>query len=162
MATPTSTNPHVITVLHLLSHATDPTTTARLVSPTATYTSLNNTNPPLKLIMPWCGSHPSTGPSAITETFINVGRYWSAEDFSVEAAFGAENNVAVFGHFTYRSKRLGKGVTSPFAVWCKMDGEGRVEEMLFMEDTLATSESFKREGRCVYESDPEGGSVVVE
>ena len=58
--------------------------------------------------------------------------------------------MAVFGKFTYRSRSLGQVSVSPFSIWCKVDGEGKVTYMQFMEDTLGSTDSFKKEGRKTY------------
>lgn len=149
-------------VTKLLQNATNPDIVRSLVAPDATYVSLNQSNPKLTRIMPWCGSHPNAGPDAIVETFKRVQAFWAVEDFQTDATFGEGEHVAVFGRFTYRSTIVGKVVTSPFAVWCRFDEDGKIAYMQFMEDTLATSESFKKEGKVVYASEPEGGEVIVE
>ena len=61
----------------------------------------------------------------------------------------------------YRSRKLGKEVTSPFSVYLVRDEEGKIKFMQFMEDTLLTTWSFKKEGSWKIESNPEGGSVDV-
>lgn len=74
--------------------------------------------------------------------------------------FGDKENVAVFGSFTYKSRKLGKTVESPFAIWAKVEG-GMVTYMQFMEDSFGTAMSFKSEGMWSVKSDPEGGEVEV-
>ncbi|KAL9090413.1 MAG: hypothetical protein Q9159_001942 [Coniocarpon cinnabarinum] len=155
-----STNAEKVT--KLLANATNPEVVRALVSKNATYVSLNYSNPNLTKIMPWCGTHANAGPDAIIDTFVKVGQYWTTEDFQTHATFGQDEHVAVFGQFTYRSTVLGKSVTSPFCVWVRFDEESKICYMQFMEDTLATSESFKKHGKVVYASDPAGGEVVVE
>jgi uncharacterized protein len=78
----------------------------RLVAEDATYVSLNFDNPELKKILPWTGM--AKGREAYTSTFIGVARYWAIEDFQIFELFGAGENVAVFGSFTYRSVTRGK------------------------------------------------------
>jgi ketosteroid isomerase-like protein len=51
------------------------------------YVSLNDDNPDLKRVMPWCGT--SRGPAAIVPTFVDFGRYWEIDAFEIEALFGA-------------------------------------------------------------------------
>ena len=53
-----------------------------------------------------------------------------------------DDKVAVFGRFTYTSTKLRKTVTTPFAIFCKVH-DGKVAYMQFMEDTFATSASFR-------------------
>lgn len=64
----------------------------------------------------------------------------------------------MFGRFTYRSTIMKKLVTSPFAVLAKVK-EGRCYYLQFMEDTLATSASFKSGGKWTFRSNPEGSEV---
>ncbi|KAI9717825.1 MAG: hypothetical protein M1828_007064 [Chrysothrix sp. TS-e1954] len=155
-----STNSQIVT--RLLQNATNPEVVRELVAPDATYVSLNQHNPDLTRIMPWCGSHPSAGPDAIVETFRRVQNYWTVKDFQTDATFGEGEHVAVFGRFTYSSTVMGKSVTSPFAVWCRLNQDGQIGYMQFMEDTLATRESFKKSGRVLYASNPKGGEVAIE
>lgn len=113
-------------------------------------------------IEPWCGEHLNAGPAAIHQTFVDVNRYWEVLSFDTQATFGSGGNVAVFGRFKYKSRTLGKTTESPFCVWAKVDGpSGKVSYMQFMEDTLSTAASFRKSGRMVYASDPEGGEVAV-
>lgn len=131
---------------------------ARYTTPDVTYVSLNYENPELKRVMPWCGTQ--QGPDAIVKTFVDVGRFWSVEDFEPRAAFGDAENAAMFGSFTYRSTVLGKQVTSPFAVYAKVV-DGKCTYLQFMEDTLATTESFRKGGEWAIHSDPEGSEIVI-
>jgi hypothetical protein len=66
--------------------------------------------------MSWCGTHAKIGPSAIIETFANVGRHWENQDFTAQAVFGSGENVAVFGSMSYMSKVMRITKTSPFAI----------------------------------------------
>ena len=129
-----------------------------LVTADVTYVSLNYDNPDLKRVMPWAGT--GHGPEAIVKTFIDVGRYWNTEAFAIEALFSSGENVAVFGRFTYRSRALGKGVTSPFAIFAKVVG-GRCSYMQFMEDTFATAASFRSGGTWTFRGDPQGSEAEV-
>ena len=95
----------------------DPTNLAHvraLTTPDIRYVSLNDDNPDLKAVMPWSG--PGHGAEAIVRTFTLVEQAWEVIAFTPEQMFGAGGDVAVFGHFTYRSIALGKIVTSPFAI----------------------------------------------
>ena len=121
-----------------------------IVAPDATYVSLNYSNPSLKKILPYAGTHEKSGPQAIIDTFTTVNTIWANEAFEVQALFGSGEDVAVFGKFTYRSRTLGKACTSPFSIWCKVDGNGKVSYMQFMEDTLGSTDTFKKEGMSKY------------
>lgn len=124
--------------------------------PDVTYVSLNYSNPDLAKSMPWCGTH--TGPEAIVSTFERVGSYWKVDEFAPDAIFGDEHFGAVFGSMTLTSTVLGKTVTSPFSIFCKMTGD-KISYMQFMEDTFATSASFRSSGLWTFQSNPAGGEV---
>jgi hypothetical protein len=122
------------TVQALLSDIRNPKTVRDLCAPDVTYVSLNYNNPDLHKIMPWYGT--GIGADAISKTFHDVSDRWSIDSFIPEASFGENENVAVFGRFTYTSTKLGKTVTSPFAIFCKVH-DAKVTFMQFMEDTRA-------------------------
>ena len=142
----------------LLDDPTDPDLVRRLVAADATYVSLNFDNPELRRIMPWAGTR--TGPEAVLDTYTQVNRYWRSEAFEIDALFGQDEHVAVFGRFTYRSATLGKAVTSPFAILARVEG-GRIVFMQFLEDTFATAATFRSGGTATYRSDPDGGEVTL-
>jgi uncharacterized protein len=129
-----------------------------LVSDDFTYVSLNYEDSDLKKVMPWCGT--SRGVESLVKTFVDVGKFWRVDDFKIETIFGQNENVAVFGRFTYTSTVLAKQVTSPFAVFAKVSN-GRCSYMQFMEVTFATSASFRSGGVWHFRGDPEGGAVTV-
>jgi uncharacterized protein len=140
----------------ILENPTDLAHVSKYAAPDVTYVSLNYEHADLKRIMPWCGT--SKGPQAIVQTFVDVGRYWENVAFEVEALFGDDQHAAMFGKFVYKSTVMGKLVTSPFAVFCKASG-GRCTYLQFMEDTLATSASFKSGGAWTFKSNPNGEAV---
>lgn len=74
--------------------------------------------------MPWCGMQEKAGPDAIMKTFADVGYYWEVLEFEPTDVFGDETKAAVFGSFTYSSRKLQKTVTSPFSVFVKLDDSG--------------------------------------
>ena len=146
------------TVQQLLQGSKDPAVVHALVAPDATYVSLNYENSELKRIMPWAGT--ARGPEAILGTYTRVAEFWESEAFDVETIFGSGENVAVFGRFTYRSRTLGKSITSPFSIFAKVS-EGQVTYMQFMEDTFGTASSFRSGGVWKFQSDPAGGEIEV-
>lgn len=127
-------------------------------APDVTYVSLNFDNPTLKRVMPWCGTQ--QGPEVIVKTFVDVGRFWAVEAFEPRAVFGSGEHAAMFGSFTYRSTALGKQVTSPFAVYARVV-DGKCVYLQFMEDTLATTESFRKSGEWAIHSDPDSGGISI-
>ncbi|MBW4025368.1 MAG: nuclear transport factor 2 family protein [Proteobacteria bacterium] len=141
----------------ILDNPTDLAHVRSLTSDDVTYVSLNFDHPDLRRIMPWCGT--SRGAESIVKTFVDVSRYWEVLSFERDALFGEEGCAALFGRFTYRSRVLGKTVTSPFAVFAKVR-EGRCYYLQFMEDTLATSASFRSDGAWTFRSDPNGETVT--
>lgn len=145
-------------IRELLAGATRPEVVHALVAPEATYVSLNYDNPELKRIMPWSGT--ARGPEAILGTYTRVAEFWESEAFEIETIFGDGENVAVFGRFIYRSKTLGKSITSPFSIFAKVNN-GQVTYMQFMEDTFGTASTFRSGGVWKFRSDPAGGEVEV-
>ena len=142
----------------LLQSIRDPSVVKELCAPDVTYVSLNYRNPDLRKIMPWCGT--GQGTERIIKTFHDVAEFWDLDSFSPEVIFGEGENVAVFGRFTYTSAKLRKTVTSPFAIFCKVNG-GKVTYMQFMEDTFCTASSFRSGGTWTFQSDPHGGEVEI-
>ena len=148
-------------VQQLLANTRNPTVLNHLVAPDATYVSLNYHNPSLTKVLPYAGTHEKEGPQAIIDTFTTVNTIWANEAFTVEALFGSGENVAVFGSFTYRSRTLGKACTSPFSIWCKVSEDGKVTYMQFMEDTLGSTDTFKKDGVGRYVVFPEKGEFEL-
>ena len=142
----------------LLEGIHDPKIVKDLCAADVTYVSLNYSNPDLHMIMPWCGT--GQGADAIIKTFSDVGRFWKVDSFTPEDILGEGDTVAVFGKFTYTSTKMGKTVTSPFAILCRIKGE-KVQYMQFMEDTFATAASFRSGGTWKFQSDPNGGEVEI-
>jgi hypothetical protein len=142
----------------ILKNPTDIEHVRALVSPDVTYVSLNYDNSDLHKIMPWAGT--SRGPESIVKTFVDVGRYWEVQSFEPEALFGSEGFAAMFGRFTYRSIVLSKIVTTPFAIFAKVE-DGRCTYLQFMEDTFATGASFRSGGNWTFQSNPNGEQVVI-
>lgn len=118
-----------------------------------TYVSLNYENPELKQIMPWAGT--TKGTEGLVQTFIDVSRYWTVDDFRIQDSFENENGAALFGTFTYTSNTLGKTVTSPFAVLARGEN-GKLSYVQFMEDTFATVRSFRESGEYRIKANPDG------
>ena len=147
-------------VRELLSGATDPEIVYALVAPDATYVSLTYNNPDLTKIMPWAGTHKSEGPAAVLKTFVDVNRYWTVVDFEPLQILGDGENVAVFGSFTLKSKKLGKQFTSPFSVLATVKN-GKVTYMQYMEDTFGTGTTFRSGGTWKFENNPDGGEIEI-
>ncbi|MGA7926583.1 MAG: hypothetical protein WCA20_11330, partial [Candidatus Sulfotelmatobacter sp.] len=51
----------------------------QLMTPDATYVSLNFDNSELKKVMPWTGTH--KGPQALSDVFAAIQRFWKTLDF---------------------------------------------------------------------------------
>lgn len=116
---------------------------SRLIAEDLTYISLNFDNPELKRILPWTGTW--KGQHSLGNVFKRVAQFWTIEDFIIASLFGAGEDVAVFGEFTYRSNTTDKAFRSPFAIHAKVR-DGKIVYFLFMEDTFASARSFSTEG----------------
>ena len=130
----------------------------RLMTPDATYVSLNFDNPELKKVEPWTGTH--RGPQALSEVFAAIQRFWKTLDFKVTDTIEQGNRVALFGSFTYESNVTAKEITSPFGLLARFEG-GRVAYLQFLEDSYGTAGSFKTGGATRFHSDPSGKEVEV-
>ena len=142
----------------LLKEPTNPAVVHQLVDAEATYVSLNYSNPELKRIMPWAGT--SKGPDAVLSTYERVSQYWENQAFQIEDIVASQDKVAVFGRFTYKSKTLGKAITSPFSILAKVRDE-KIVYMQFMEDTFGTAATFRMGDAETFHSDPAGGPVTM-
>src|ERR1700743_2048861 len=105
----------------LLSNPTDIDLVRGLTTEDVTYVSLNFDNPELHTVMPWAGTN--RGPQSIVDAFNGMGRVWETKAFEVRDVLTGENSVAMFGSFTYRTRTLGKDITSPFALLARVTGE---------------------------------------
>jgi ketosteroid isomerase-like protein len=130
----------------------------QLMTPDATYVSLNFDNPELKKVMPWTGTH--KGPQALADVFAAIQRFWKTLDFKVTDTIEQDSRVALFGSFTYKSNATGKEITSPFALLARFVGE-KVAYVQFLEDSYGTAGSFKTGGATRFHSDPAGKEVEV-
>jgi ketosteroid isomerase-like protein len=142
----------------VLQNSTNLAMLKQLMTPDATYVSLNFDNPDLKKVMPWTGTH--KGPQALPEVFEAIGRYWKTLDFKVTDAIEQGNRVALFGSFSYKSNVTGREITSPFGLLARFEGE-RVAYVQFLEDSYGTAGSFKTGGATRFHSDPAGKEVEV-
>src|SRR5258708_14096708 len=78
------------------------------------YVSLNFDNPELHKVLPWAGTN--RGPQSIVDVFNGIGRVWETKAFEVKDVITDHHSVARFGSFTYKSRTLGKALTSPSAL----------------------------------------------
>lgn len=142
----------------ILSNPTDLDFVKQFTTDDFIYVSLNYDHPDLKQIMPWAGTNEGT--KGLVQTFIDVNRYWKTDDFQIQDSFENENGAAIFGSFTYTSTRLGKTVTSPFAVLARGEN-GKLSYVQFMEDTFATVRSFRESGEYLIKADPDGSEISI-
>lgn len=131
---------------------------APLVADDFVYVSLNYDNPDLRKLMPWCGTN--SGVESFVANFRRVQHYWQVEEFDLGDVFASGERVAIFGRFTYTSTKLQQRVVTPMAIFAKVV-DGKLTYFQFMEDTFATSASFRSGGQWTFASDPEGGEVAV-
>jgi PAS domain S-box-containing protein len=92
--------------------------------------------------------------------YLATNQFWQILAFSPEELFGAAENVADFGRFTYKSKTQGKTVESPFSILSRVR-DGKIVYFQFMEDTFATAASFKSGGSSRFHSDPNGKEIEI-
>lgn len=142
----------------LLKEPTNINVVRQLVEPDAVYVSLNYENAELKKIMPWAGT--ANGPQAIVDTYSQVGKYWESQAFQIKDMIEQDGNVAVFGRFTYKSRTLGKSITSPFCIFAKVR-DGKIVYMQFMEDTFGTASTFRTGEAGRFHSDPSGSEITL-
>jgi hypothetical protein len=145
-------------VQELLQNTTNLKVLEQLMTPDATYVSLNFDNPELKRIMPWTGTH--KGPAEIPKVFAAIATYWKTLDFKVIDVIEQGDRVAMFGSFTYKSNVTGREITSPYALLVRFEGD-KVAHLQFLEDSYGTAASFKTGGATRFHSDPSGKEVEV-
>jgi ketosteroid isomerase-like protein len=142
----------------LLQNTSNLNVLRQLMTPDATYVSLNFDNPELKRIMPWTGTH--KGPQELHKVFTAIRSFWKTLDFKVTDTIEQGDRVAFFGSFTYKSNTTGKEITSPFSLLARFEGD-KVAHVQFLEDSFGTAGSFKTGGASRFHSDPPGREVEV-
>ncbi|CAM3466462.1 nuclear transport factor 2 family protein [Paracoccus nototheniae] len=158
VATPASDTSVLAVLQTILSNPTDLAFVEQYTTDDFTYASLNFGNPEVKRVLPWAGT--TEGAAGLVQAFVDVGRYWTVDDFTIQDSFENEDGAAMFGTFTYTSNTLGKTVTSPFAVLARGEN-GKLSYVQFMEDTYATVRSFRNSGTYRIKADPEGGEEDI-
>lgn len=157
-AEPTSKASPLAVLQSILANPTDLDFVKQYTTDDFVYVSLNYSHPELKQIMPWAGTNHGT--EGLVQTFVDVGRYWTTDDFQIQDSFENENGAAIFGTFTYTSTVLGKAVTSPFSVLAR-GKNGKLSYVQFMEDTFATVRSFRESGEYLIKANPDGSEINV-
>jgi uncharacterized protein len=135
-----------------LQNLLDPDVVNRVVAPDAIYVSLNTENAELNKILPWAGT--ARGPRAFLDNLGLIFTRWEVQAFNVTTMFAADENVAVFGDFRYKSHSLGQVVSSPFSILVKVVG-GKVTYLQFLEDSYATAASFRSAGSWTVQTEPD-------
>src|SRR5258708_20739730 len=105
----------------LLSNPTNIGHVSWLTTEGVDYVSLNFDNRELHKVLPWAGTN--RRPQSIVDVFNGIGRVWETKAFEVKDVITDDHSVAMFGSFTYKSRTLGKEITSPFALLAKMTGD---------------------------------------
>jgi hypothetical protein len=157
-AKPVSTTSPLAVLQTILSDPTDLDFVRQYTTQDFRYVSLNFENKELKKVMPWAGTTPGT--EGLVQTFIDVYRYWTVNDFQIFDSFENEDGAAIFGSFTYTSNTVGKVITSPFAVLAR-GKNGKLSYVQFMEDTFGTVRSFLEGGEYHLKADPDGSQITV-
>ena len=134
-----------------LQNLLDPDVVNRVITPDAIYVSLNTEDAELGKILPWAGT--SRGPQAFLGNLGEMFTRWENQAFNVTTMLAADENVAVFGDFRYKSHSLGKVVSSPFSILVKVV-DGKVTYLQFLEDSYATAASFRSGGSWTVQTEP--------
>jgi uncharacterized protein len=142
----------------LLSNPTNIEHVRGLTTKDVVYVSLNFNNPELHKVLPWAGTN--RGAQSIVDVFNGIGRAWETKAFEVKDVIADEYNVAMFGSFTYKSRTLGKEITSPFALLAKTTGD-KINYIQFMEDTFGTASTFRAAGTWHFRGVTSGEEVSV-
>ena len=145
-------------VQSLLSNPTDIEHVRSLTTEDVTYVSLNFDNPELHKVLPWAGTN--RGPQRIVDAFNGIGRVWETKAFEVRDVIANEQSVAMFGSFTYKTRTLGKEITSPFALLARVTPD-KIRYVQFLEDTFGTAGSFRASGTWHFRGVATGGDVSV-
>lgn len=155
---PAATNSPLAILQSILSNPTDLDFVKQFTTDDFIYVSLNYEHPELKRIMPWAGTNEGT--EGLVQTFIDVGRYWTTDNFEIQDSFENKDGAAIFGTFTYTSNVLGKKVKSPFSVLARGEN-GKLSYVQFMEDTFATVRSFRYSGEYSIKANPDGSEITI-
>lgn len=142
----------------LISNPTNIEHVRRLTTEDVTYVSLNFDNPELHKVLPWAGTN--RGPQSIVDAFNGIGRVWETKAFEVRDVIANEQSVAMFGSFTYKTRTLGKEITSPFALLARVTND-KISYVQFFEDTFGTAGSFRASGTWHFRGVATGGDVSV-
>jgi ketosteroid isomerase-like protein len=142
----------------LLSNPTNIEHVRGLTTEDVTYVSLNFDNPELHKVLPWAGTN--RGPQSIVDAFNGMARVWETRAFEVRDVIANERSVAMFGSFIYRTRTLGRDVTSPFALLARVKDD-RISYVQFLEDTFATAASFRAAGTWRFRGVAAGDEVSV-
>ena len=142
----------------LLSNPTSIENVRDLTTEDVTYVSLNFDNPELHKVLPWTGTN--RGPQRIVDVFNGINQVWETKAFEVRDVITDDHNVAMFGNFTYKTRVLGKEITSPFALLAKV-ADGKINYIQFMEDTFGTASSFRAAGTWRFHGVATGEDVEV-
>jgi ketosteroid isomerase-like protein len=145
-------------VQSLLSNPTNIENVRSLTTNDVTYVSLNFNNPELHKVLPWAGTN--RGAQSIVDAFNGIGRVWETKAFEVRDVIVNEHTVAMFGSFTYKTKTLGKEITSPFALLARVT-DGKISYVQFLEDTFGTASSFRASGTWNFRGVATGGDVSI-
>ena len=125
----------------LLANPIDLANVKCVTTPDVTYISLNENNPELKRYLPWTGTN--QGPESIVRAFEGIGAAWETKAFEVRDVLEQGDKVAMFGSFTYRGRKSGVDITSPFSLLAKIKDE-KIFYVQFLEDTFGTSGTLGR------------------
>src|ERR1700747_525103 len=145
-------------VQSLLSNPTNIEHVRGLTTEDVTYVSLNFDNPELRKVLPWAGTN--RGPAEYRRRLQWYRPRLGDKGVRVRDVVANEHSVAMFGSFTYKTRTLGKEITSPFAVLAKV-AHGKITYFQFLEDTFGTTGSLRSGGTWYFRGALTGDEVRV-
>ena len=74
-------------------------------------------------------------------------RIWANEIFEIHGLLRRWRRCSGLGRFNYRSRSLGRASVSPFSICCNVNEDSNIAYMQFIEDTLGSTDSFKKGGQ---------------
>src|SRR5258706_3763581 len=125
----------------LLANPVDLANVKSVTTPDVTYVSLSENNPELKGYLPWTGTN--RGPESIVRAFEGIGGAWETKAFEVREVLENSDKEAMFGSFTYRGRKSGQEITSPFSLLAKVK-DSKIYYVQILEDTSGTSVTLGR------------------
>lgn len=107
-------------------------------------------DPESLVAIPWLGQY--HGPAGAREFIAHLQANIDVIGFGPQTVIVEDENVAVFGTFSYRSKSTGRDFHSNYAIRIKMRGD-KICEYFFHENTYAVAAAFRESGQWTMHAD---------